>query len=144
MSHFYFYFCTFEISYFFFVKFILYFFMQAIRLLDRGLKDGNFEGFIDPRLQDNYDKQEMTRMAVCAVYSIERSENMRPTMQEVWLILFWQHHINIFENIKFNAIQGQHFGAKCAHISLPKIILLFSCYICYILVIFDAIWVPII
>ena len=45
-----------------------------------------FEGLVDPCLEDNYDKQEMTHMVACAAASIRYSAKRRPRMSQVYKI----------------------------------------------------------
>ncbi|KAL1316405.1 hypothetical protein HN51_068598 [Arachis hypogaea] len=53
-------------------------------LLIRGLEeDGNFGELVDPCLEGNYNKQEMTRMAACASSSIRHSAKKRPKMSQI-------------------------------------------------------------
>ncbi|KAL1354803.1 hypothetical protein HN51_006856 [Arachis hypogaea] len=53
-------------------------------LLTRGLEeDGNFGELVDPFLEGNYNKQEMTRMAACASSSIRHSAKKRPRMSQI-------------------------------------------------------------
>ncbi|GMI78338.1 proline-rich extensin-like receptor kinase 4 [Hibiscus trionum] len=56
-------------------------------LLSRALEDGNFDGLVDPRLEKNYNPNEMKRMIACASASIRHSARKRPKMSQVARIL---------------------------------------------------------
>ncbi|GMI76962.1 proline-rich extensin-like receptor kinase 4 [Hibiscus trionum] len=56
-------------------------------LLARALEDGNFDGLVDPRLQKNYNHNEMQRMIACAAASIRHSARKRPKMSQIARIL---------------------------------------------------------
>nr|XP_043620040.1 putative proline-rich receptor-like protein kinase PERK6 [Erigeron canadensis] len=44
---------------------------------------GSFEELVDPRLGDNYDRDEMHRMVACAASTIRHSARMRPKMRQI-------------------------------------------------------------
>ncbi|KAL1107051.1 hypothetical protein V6Z11_D03G015500, partial [Gossypium hirsutum] len=52
-------------------------------LLDRALATGNHDELIDPRLEGNYDHDEMQRMVACASASIRHSAKRRPKMSQI-------------------------------------------------------------
>ncbi|KAM7255509.1 hypothetical protein ACFE04_008407 [Oxalis oulophora] len=52
-------------------------------LLRQALEDGNFDPFVDPSLQRNYDPDEMTRVVACAVASVRHSGRRRPRMSQI-------------------------------------------------------------
>ncbi|CAN0900140.1 Proline-rich receptor-like protein kinase PERK1 [Linum grandiflorum] len=52
-------------------------------LLSRAQEDGNYDVLVDPKLQDNYDHNEMTRMVACAAACIRHSARRRPRMSQV-------------------------------------------------------------
>ncbi|XVF62016.1 hypothetical protein PTKIN_Ptkin08bG0182700 [Pterospermum kingtungense] len=52
-------------------------------LLARALEDGNHEGLVDPRLEDNYNHTEMQRLVACAAASIRHSARKRPKMSQI-------------------------------------------------------------
>ncbi|MED6220663.1 Proline-rich receptor-like protein kinase perk1 [Stylosanthes scabra] len=52
-------------------------------LLTRALEDQNFDPLIDPRLKDDYEPNEMTRMVACAAASIRHSAKHRPRMSQI-------------------------------------------------------------
>lgn len=47
------------------------------------MESGTYDGLVDPRLEDNYDKQEMMRMVACAAASVRHSARRRPKMSQV-------------------------------------------------------------
>lgn len=62
----------------------------------QALNDGNFDGLVDPRLEDNYDTGEMTRMVACAAASVRHSAKRRPKMSQVHYQIetFWQTFVS--------------------------------------------------
>ncbi|KAK1421009.1 hypothetical protein QVD17_23045 [Tagetes erecta] len=52
-------------------------------LLTRALEDGNFDSIVDPRLQQNYNHNEMARMVSCAAVCVRHSARRRPKMSQV-------------------------------------------------------------
>ncbi|TYI25056.1 hypothetical protein ES332_A05G026200v1 [Gossypium tomentosum] len=51
-------------------------------LLTRAL-DGNFDGLVDPKLQKEYNHNEMTRMVACAAACVRHSARRRPRMSQI-------------------------------------------------------------
>ncbi|KAG6665272.1 hypothetical protein CIPAW_02G149800 [Carya illinoinensis] len=52
-------------------------------LLMRALENGNFDALVDPRLQNDYNSSEMSRMATCAAACVRHSSPQRPRMSVV-------------------------------------------------------------
>ncbi|CAN6850971.1 unnamed protein product [Brassica oleracea] len=52
-------------------------------LIVQSLKDGNFDGLVDPRLADSLDANEMMRMVSCAAASVRTSAKHRPKMSQI-------------------------------------------------------------
>jgi len=52
-------------------------------LLSKSMEDGNYGELVDPRLQGNYDPQEMARMVACAAACIRHSARRRPRMSQI-------------------------------------------------------------
>ncbi|KAH0896965.1 hypothetical protein HID58_046533 [Brassica napus] len=52
-------------------------------LIVQSLKDGNFDGLVDPRLADSLDANEMMRMVSCAAASVRTSAKHRPKMNQI-------------------------------------------------------------
>ncbi|CAH8306472.1 unnamed protein product [Eruca vesicaria subsp. sativa] len=52
-------------------------------MMIQALNDGNFDGLVDPRLGDNFDITEMTRMVACAAASVRYSAKRRPKMSQI-------------------------------------------------------------
>ncbi|XP_061374497.1 proline-rich receptor-like protein kinase PERK1 [Gastrolobium bilobum] len=52
-------------------------------LLTRALEEDDFDSLIDPRLQNEYDPNEMLRMVACAAASTRHSAKRRPRMSQV-------------------------------------------------------------
>ncbi|KAE8675921.1 Proline-rich receptor-like protein kinase PERK7 [Hibiscus syriacus] len=52
-------------------------------LLTRALDDGNFDGLVDPKLQKEFNPNEMTRMIACAAACVRHSARRRPRMSQV-------------------------------------------------------------
>ncbi|KAK8574747.1 hypothetical protein V6N13_034002 [Hibiscus sabdariffa] len=55
----------------------------ASPLLSHALEHGNFDAFVDSRLQKDYDSNEMTRMVACAAACVRHSARSRPRMSQV-------------------------------------------------------------
>lgn len=56
---------------------------QARPLLIRALEDGKFDAIIDPKLHEDYDSEEVTRMVACAAACVRHSARHRPRMTQV-------------------------------------------------------------
>ncbi|CAL5369632.1 unnamed protein product [Camellia sinensis] len=52
-------------------------------LLTHALEDGNYDELVDPRLENNYEPQEMARMVACAAASIRHSARRRSKMSQI-------------------------------------------------------------
>lgn len=52
-------------------------------LLYQALEHGNFNGLLDPRLESNYNPDEMIRMTACAATCVRHSARLRPRMSQV-------------------------------------------------------------
>ncbi|KAK8602230.1 hypothetical protein V6N13_058121 [Hibiscus sabdariffa] len=52
-------------------------------LLTRALDGGNFDGLADPKLQKEYNHNEMTRMVACAAACVRHSARRRPRMSQI-------------------------------------------------------------
>ncbi|KAK8511527.1 hypothetical protein V6N13_024161 [Hibiscus sabdariffa] len=52
-------------------------------LLASGLEGGDFSPLVDPRLENNYNQEEMKNMAACAAASIRHSARKRPKMSQI-------------------------------------------------------------
>ncbi|QCE02050.1 proline-rich receptor-like protein kinase PERK15 [Vigna unguiculata] len=52
-------------------------------LLSQAFENGNFDGLVDPKLQKNYNHDEMIRMAACAASCVRHSARLRPRMSQV-------------------------------------------------------------
>lgn len=59
----------------------------------KAAQDGDYSQLADPRLEKNYDQQEMARMASCAAAAIRHSARRRPKMSQVP-----KHFLNSFVN----------------------------------------------
>lgn len=51
--------------------------------MTQALTDGNFEELVDPRLENNFNTMEMTRVVACAAASVRHSARRRPKMSQV-------------------------------------------------------------
>jgi hypothetical protein len=49
----------------------------------RALEEDNLDSLIDPRLQNEFDPNEMTRMVACAAACTRHSAKRRPRMSQV-------------------------------------------------------------
>ncbi|MED6123024.1 Proline-rich receptor-like protein kinase perk4 [Stylosanthes scabra] len=80
-------------------------------LLKRGLEeDGNFGELVDPFLEGNLNKQEMTRMAACAAASIRHSSKKRPRMSQIVRILDGDVSLDDLKNNMGNQAGGSGGG----------------------------------
>ncbi|MED6109289.1 hypothetical protein PIB30_032055 [Stylosanthes scabra] len=52
-------------------------------LLAQVLEDSDFKDLVDPRLQNNYGADEMTRMITCAAACVRHSARLRPRMSQI-------------------------------------------------------------
>ncbi|GMJ07177.1 proline-rich extensin-like receptor kinase 1 [Hibiscus trionum] len=52
-------------------------------LLSRALEDGNFDSLVDPKLQEEYNQNEMARMVACVAASVRHSTQRRPRMSQI-------------------------------------------------------------
>ncbi|KAF8095876.1 hypothetical protein N665_0320s0005 [Sinapis alba] len=52
-------------------------------LCSKAAQDGDYSQLADPRLETNYDQQEMARMASCAAAAIRHSARRRPKMSQI-------------------------------------------------------------
>lgn len=52
-------------------------------LLARALEEGKYDHLVDPKLQNNYDHDEMARMVACAAGSVRHLARRRPRMSQV-------------------------------------------------------------
>ncbi|KAL2346900.1 hypothetical protein Fmac_000900 [Flemingia macrophylla] len=52
-------------------------------LLAQALQDGDFYNLVDPRLQQNYEAEEMVRMITCAAACVRHSARLRPRMSQI-------------------------------------------------------------
>jgi len=51
--------------------------------ITKAMDDGSFEGLVDPRLKEIYDKQLMPYMVTCVAFSIRHSTKRCPKMSQV-------------------------------------------------------------
>lgn len=58
---------------------------QARPLLSQALENGNFKELVDPRLETNYNPDEMIHMTACAATCVRQSARLRPRMSQVSL-----------------------------------------------------------
>ncbi|ONH98141.1 hypothetical protein PRUPE_7G232200 [Prunus persica] len=52
-------------------------------VLTRALEERNFDGLVDPKLQNSFDPNEMARMVACAAACVRHSARRRPRMSQV-------------------------------------------------------------
>lgn len=61
-------------------------YIQARPILIRATEGGNYDELIDPRLEGNFDAQQMLCMVACAAATIRHSAKRRPKMSQVSFI----------------------------------------------------------
>lgn len=64
---------------------------QARPILMRATEGGSYDELVDPRLENNYDPEEMLRMVACAAACIRHSARRRPKMSQVQV--FFKLHV---------------------------------------------------
>lgn len=80
--------------------------LQARPILTQALEDGDYSQLVDPRLENNYNANEMGRMVACAAISIRHSSKRRPKMSQVCiLICFSQLNFIKKENTKWEYLK---------------------------------------
>ncbi|CAJ1973861.1 unnamed protein product [Sphenostylis stenocarpa] len=52
-------------------------------LLAQALQDDDFDNLVDPRLQKNFDSDEMVRLVTCAAACVRHSSRLRPRMSQI-------------------------------------------------------------
>ncbi|KAH9603703.1 hypothetical protein KSS87_007454 [Heliosperma pusillum] len=52
-------------------------------LISRAMEEGVFDGLVDPRLEGQFDRQEMLRLIACAGSSVKHSAKRRPKMSQI-------------------------------------------------------------
>ncbi|MBA0838835.1 hypothetical protein Goarm_004625, partial [Gossypium armourianum] len=57
--------------------------LQARPLLTRAMEDGNYDSLADPKLQKEYNHNEMTCMVACAAACVQHSARRRPRMSQI-------------------------------------------------------------
>lgn len=57
--------------------------LQARPLLKHAMENRNFDALVDPRLQKDYNSEEMAAMVACAAACVRNSEWRRPRMSQV-------------------------------------------------------------
>ncbi|XP_062089337.1 proline-rich receptor-like protein kinase PERK1 [Humulus lupulus] len=62
-------------------------------LLMQALENGNFDGLVDPKLKNDYNPSEMTRMVACASACVRHSARLRPRMSQILQAL--EGHISL-------------------------------------------------
>ena len=61
---------------------------QARPLIGRTIEEGVFDGFVDPRLEREFDSEEMMRLIACAGASIRHSAKRRAKMSQVIILCY--------------------------------------------------------
>ena len=71
----------------------------------QSLKDGNFDGLVDPRLADSLDANEMMRMVSCAAASVRTSAKHRPKMSQILFFLIYETFFAEFNFVTWGHLQ---------------------------------------
>ncbi|CAN6842667.1 unnamed protein product [Brassica oleracea] len=74
-------------------------------LIVQSLKDGNFDGLVDPRLADSLDANEMMRMVSCAAASVRTSAKHRPKMSQILFFLIYETFFAEFNFVTWGHLQ---------------------------------------
>jgi serine/threonine protein kinase len=80
--------------------------------LTRALETGNFDEFVDPRLQDDYNHAEMSRIVACAAACVRHSSRRRPRMSQVVRALEGDMSLSDLNEAKAASGQGSMFGSS--------------------------------
>ncbi|KAL1308974.1 hypothetical protein HN51_051610 [Arachis hypogaea] len=67
-------------------------------LCAKALETGEFTGLVDPRLEENYDKQEMKNMVACAAASVRHSARRRAKMSQIVRVLEGDVSLDVLNN----------------------------------------------
>ncbi|KAK1276351.1 Proline-rich receptor-like protein kinase PERK4 [Acorus gramineus] len=79
-------------------------------ILTSALNDGTYEELVDPRLGDEYNPLEMTRLVACAASSVHHSARRRPKMSQIVRALEGDVSLeDLNEGVK---TRGMHFGSN--------------------------------
>lgn len=62
---------------------LLILWMQATPVLIQASEGGSFDEMVDPRLEGNYNRDEMHRMVACAAICLRHAAKRRPKMSQV-------------------------------------------------------------
>ncbi|MBA0832448.1 hypothetical protein Goarm_016837 [Gossypium armourianum] len=81
-------------------------------LLTRALEGGNVDELVDPRLEKNYNQNEMQRMIACAAASIRHSARKRPKMSQIARILEGDSSLDDLNENGSKPGQSTIFGAS--------------------------------
>ncbi|KAA3474364.1 proline-rich receptor-like protein kinase PERK4 [Gossypium australe] len=81
-------------------------------LLTRALEGGNVDDLVDPRLEKNYNQNEMQRMIACAAASIRHSARKRPKMSQIARILEGDSSLDDLNENGLKPGQSTIFGAS--------------------------------
>ncbi|KAK4437775.1 Proline-rich receptor-like protein kinase PERK7 [Sesamum alatum] len=73
---------------------------------------GSYDELVDPRLGDNYDRQEMLRMVHCAAASIRHSARRRPKMSQIVRALEGDVSLDDFINVEGKGAQSAMLGSS--------------------------------
>ncbi|KAG6663294.1 hypothetical protein CIPAW_02G016300 [Carya illinoinensis] len=74
-------------------------------LLARALEEGEYDELVDPKLENNYNPNEMARMVACAAASIRHSARRRPKMSQIARAL--EGDTSLLEDLKDGVKPGQ-------------------------------------
>lgn len=61
--------------------------VQARPILMRAVEGESYDQMVDPRLENNYNPDEMLRMVACSAACINRSARRRPKMSQVCMFI---------------------------------------------------------
>lgn len=90
--------------------------LQARPILMRALEEGNFDALVDPRLGNDYDRNEITRMVACAAACVRHSAKRRPRMTQVTVfpsILYFPFSSFLFSIFPLSIFQIYKYVILC-------------------------------
>ncbi|XP_062018807.1 proline-rich receptor-like protein kinase PERK1 [Rosa rugosa] len=88
-------------------------------LLTQALEDGAFDALVDPRLETNYNKNEMARMVACAAACVRHSAWLRPRMSQivhalegVASLMDLQEGVTPGNSAVYNCLGNSHYNSR--------------------------------
>ncbi|TKY75386.1 Proline-rich receptor protein kinase PERK5 [Spatholobus suberectus] len=81
-------------------------------LCTKAMENETFDGLVDPRLEDNYDKQQMACMVGCAAASVRHSSRKRPRMSQIVRVLEGDVSVDVLNHEGVNGQSALYSSAS--------------------------------